>query len=149
MNKPSSSRVTLGTLETVDLPDFGVTGILAKVDTGAFSGALHCSDIRVVKFEGRKVLRFRPINAKHKIHETDDYMVRTVRSASGHSSKRYIIPIKLTVQGIVYDTHIGLSDRKDLKRVMLIGRRFIRQNNMLVDVRINEELDDEQEMAVV
>lgn len=147
--KKNTPRTTLGILEKVNLPAFGIKGILAKVDTGAFTGALHCTDIRVVKSEGEKVLRFRPVNAKHKMFETTDFYERTVVSASGHRSKRYIIPTQLSIHGVVYDTHIGLSDRKELKRLMLIGRSFIRQNNMLVDVRINEASDDEREITVL
>src|SRR6185369_6495863 len=39
----------VGCIETVSLPALGVTGVLAKIDTGAYSGALHCTDIRIVR----------------------------------------------------------------------------------------------------
>jgi hypothetical protein len=49
------------------------------------------------------------------------------------------------VQGKVYPIRIGLSDRSDMKRSVLIGRRFLRENDMLVDVRVHDEYDDEGE----
>jgi hypothetical protein len=41
-----STPKTVGRLLQLDLPLFGIEGVIAKVDTGAFSGALHATQIR-------------------------------------------------------------------------------------------------------
>jgi hypothetical protein len=143
-----NKQKTIGAQEWVAIPSLGVKKVLAKIDTGAYTGALHCEDILLVKKGGKKILRFYPVDRKHRVIETEDFEERTVVSASGHRTKRYIIPIELEIQGKRYETHIGLSDRKELKRLVLIGRRFIRKHGMLVDVRRNEELDDEREITI-
>ena len=139
--------IVVGTLETVSLAKLGVHDVLAKVDTGAFSGALHCTNIHIVRrgLTRKRILKFTPLNDPNLATETDDFVKKHVRSATGHRAKRYIIHTEMTVQGINYPIAIGLADRSDLKRSVLMGRRFLRENNMIVDVRINQELDDEME----
>ena len=143
----SKQDLTVGTLEYVSLAKLGVKNVLAKVDTGAFSGALHCTDIRVVRrgIIRKRILKFTPLGEPALATETDQFIQRYIRSATGHRMKRYIIQTEITVEGVHYPIAIGLSDRSDLKRVVLIGRRFLRDNDIVVDVRINQELDDEME----
>lgn len=138
---------TVGCLEYVGFPDFDISDALAKVDTGAFSGALHCTDIKVVRRgkERRRILKFVPLGNPAYAQETEDFEQTYVRSASGHRQRRFIIATRITCGGVTYSTKIGLSDRKDMKREVLLGRRFLRENDLLVDVRINSELDDEGE----
>jgi hypothetical protein len=141
------NRVTLGGFELVSLPGFGLHDIVAKVDTGAFSGAIHCTDIKVVHrgLLRKPVLKFMPAGLPELAMETDDFTRRHVRSATGHRVKRYLVRTNIEVKGKTYPIEIGLSDRSDMKRQVLLGRRFLRENDMLVDVGLNVEYDDEGE----
>lgn len=143
----TGQSLTVGTLEYVSLAKLGVEDVLAKVDTGAFSGALHCTDIKVVRrgLTRKRILKFTPLGDPALATETDHFIKKHIRSATGHRAKRYIVHTEITVKGINYPIAIGLSDRSDMKRVVLIGRRFLRENAMIVDVRINQALDDEME----
>lgn len=137
----------IGCLEYVEFPGLGIPSTLAKVDTGAFSGAIHCTDIKVVKRgkERVRVLKFTPLGKKNLAQETTDFEQTYIRSATGHRQKRFIIVTSIICGGKEYRTKIGLSDRRDMKREVLLGRRFLRENGIKVDVRINSELDDEGE----
>lgn len=139
MNK----RLTLGSLEQVRLPAFGAD-VLAKVDTGAFSGALHCSDISVERHDDQAILSFTPLETDRKI-KTDDFREIIVRSAHGHEQVRYLVPIELEVQGHTFKTEVGLTDRTAMKRDMLLGRRFLLENEAIVDVSLTRDIDDEAE----
>lgn len=143
----SASNTVIGCFEAVSLPDLGVKNELAKIDTGAYSGALHCTDIRVVRRgeQKKRILKFTPLGRPKLATETDTFIATYVRSATGHRIRRYIIDTTIELQGRSYPIRIGLSDRSDMKRSVLIGRRFLRENKMLVDVRINQEFDDEGE----
>jgi len=134
------SQVILGGLEIVTIPSLGIE-TLAKVDTGAFSGALHCTNIHV--HDG--LLSFWPLGDQDRKVTTDIFTTTTVVSASGHASQRYLIPLTITIQGCDYDIVIGLSDRANLTREMLLGRRFLIENNVLVDVSRTKDIDDEAE----
>lgn len=139
----------LGCFEVVSLPEFGVQNVIAKVDTGAFSGALHCTDIRIVRkgLNRKRYLRFTPLGEPGTTIETDTFLKTYIRSATGHRIRRFIVDTEVIIQGKKYPIRIGLSDRSDMKRAVLIGRRFLRENDMLVDVHINQELDDEGELT--
>jgi hypothetical protein len=137
--------VIFGALEHVHIPELGLRNVVAKVDTGAYTGALHCEGIRVVKQpDGTNVLTFHPISRSNPLYVANDYHRVAVTSASGHTTKRYVIPVTLEIQGQTYASYIGLTGRKGLKRQMLIGRRFLREHNITVDVTKNVE-DDKSE----
>jgi hypothetical protein len=126
----ATSKV-IGAFEPIDFPEFGITGMKAKIDTGAYTGALHCTQIS----ETDKVLRFSPFDHPEIIIEEDDFVVRHVRSSNGAREKRYFITTQIMVQGKTYPVILSLADRSEMKWPVLIGRRFLRQNNFLVDVR--------------
>jgi hypothetical protein len=131
----------LGYVEEVAIPSLGVGSVIAKVDTGAFSGALHCTNISLSR--DKKVLSFDPLGqADLRVH-IKRFDIRTVRSASGHEEQRYLVPVTLKLAGKDYDTVIGLTDRSDMGYEMLLGRRFLREHGMVVDVALNEEYDEE------
>lgn len=140
-NKP----LTIGAFEHVSLPSLKLENIIAKIDTGAYSGAVHCSVIKVIHRspDGLKVIRFIPSDGHQDIVELEKYKVTNVRSSSGHRLKRYLIETDIIIRNKRYTVNIGLSDRSDMQREVLIGRRFLRQNGILVDVRINQELDND------
>ncbi|HET8690169.1 MAG TPA: RimK/LysX family protein [Candidatus Saccharimonadales bacterium] len=138
-----TKRLILGSLEQVKLPQFEAE-VLAKVDTGAFSGALHCSDIKVERHNRRAVLSFVPLETGRQV-KIEDFREIIVRSAHGHEQVRYLIPIELEVQGQTYNTEVGLSDRTAMKRDMLLGRRFLLENEAIVDVSLTKDIDDEAE----
>ena len=140
-------QLTLGAFEYVGLPAFGEKQVLAKLDTGAFSGAVHCTDIKVVRRGPKKerVLTFNPFGNQENRLETKRFQQRKVRSATGHEQKRFIIDTEIDLAGEHYSITIGLSDRSDMTYEILLGRRFLRDNNVLIDPRRNQELDDEWE----
>jgi D-alanine-D-alanine ligase-like ATP-grasp enzyme len=137
---------TLGGFEHVAIPNLGIKRSIAKIDTGAYSGAVGCSMVEVVKRNGKKTLRFSPGKRSKQVFETTAYSERRVRSSSGHSQKRYLIETEVIIQDHTYPITIGLSDRSDMKHEILIGRRFLREQNLLVDVSINQEYDTDREV---
>ncbi len=137
-----SNKETFGIVENISIPEIGYINVPAKIDTGAYSGALHCSNIKKVvrKSDGKTVLRFSLPGQKEKV-EIDHFVGTYIRSSTGHRIRRYLFDTDIVIKGVVYRIRIGLSDRSDMNYEVLIGRRFLNENNILVDVRINQELD--------
>lgn len=135
--------VTVGCLEQTAFPALLIDEVIAKIDTGAYSGALHCHSIEVVDRDGVSTLRFQPIHNEAEFIEVTEFKSVSVTSSNGHTSKRYIIETDVIIQGTQYTISIGLTDRTDMKVDVLIGRRFLRKNNMIVDVRIGAEFDED------
>lgn len=135
-----------GICERVSMPEFGIFDVVAKVDTGAYSGALHCSKIEEITNEnGKKILRFTPSDNHAQAVESGKFVSSYVRSSTGHRVKRYLFDADIVIKGVSYKIRIGLSDRSDMNYEILIGRRFLVENNILVDSRINQELDIDKE----
>lgn len=136
-----------GICEHVDLPELGLYGVLAKIDTGAYSGALHCSKIKVVirKSDGKRVLKFTPSDNHSNSMELTRFVSSYVRSSTGHRVKRYLFDTDIVIKDMTYRIRIGLSNRSDMNYEILIGRRFLCENNILVDACINQEFDIDKE----
>lgn len=132
----------LGIIEPIEFPGLGVSRVLAKIDTGAYSGALHCESIEEVKDEnGKKHLKIVPIDPTYPPVLISRYAKVVARSSTGHMEQRYIATLDVVIKGKKYDIRIGLTRRTMMNVKVLVGRRFLRKNNMLVDVTINQELD--------
>lgn len=134
-------RETFGSIEPVTIKACGAV-VQAKVDTGAWSGALHCTDI--VEKDGH--LSFTLLGDVRFQMDTDEYEERQVRSATGHEVRRFIVSFTLEIKEKTYHTTLGLSDRTLMQREMLLGRKFLIENNILVDVSLTLDNDYEAEM---
>lgn len=133
--KKSSPKV-IGRHVKVNLPELGLTNVSAKVDTGAYSGALHAEKVQPVSQPDSSVhLRFVIGKGKHrKPVEMAEFHTRKVTSSSGHMSERYAINTVVEIRGESYPITLTLTDRSGLRRPMLIGRNFLRTHGYLVDV---------------
>ncbi len=142
-----NDEVIFGSFEYVSFPLLGVNHEIAKIDTGAYSGAVHCDhlEIKKRKLDGKKVLRLYQSDDKSRVVEIEDWQTIKVRSSTGHEVKRHLIQTTIEVNGREYSITIGLTDRSKMHCKILIGRRFLRENNILVNTRMNEELDKDSE----
>ena len=133
--KKAEPAKTVGPLLPVDLPLLGIEAVTAKVDTGAFNGALHAGRIReVTDKQGVKHLRFSPLGSSGHTIEIDSYHKRRVKSSNGLVSNRYAIDTEVRILGQIYPITLTLTNRVFMKHQMLIGRKFLRLHGFLVDV---------------
>lgn len=126
-------RITLGVVEPVSLPEMGGLTVRAKIDTGAYTGALHCTKIRVEEDKKGKVLYFVPFGQNTMEVSKRDFSRRSVTSSNGLLQKRYFIKTIVKIRGKNYPIVLSLADRSEMRRPLLIGRKFLRQNKFLVD----------------
>ncbi|OON67458.1 ATP-dependent zinc protease [Hymenobacter sp. CRA2] len=130
----------VGRRELVDFPQFGLSGVEAKVDTGAFTGAIHCSDIHIDTLpDGRPLLRVLLLDADHPAFhgqplQFSEFSLRDIRSSNGDVQERYVIRAVIRLFGEDFETEFSLSDRSDMKYPVLIGRSLLRRARLVVDV---------------
>ncbi len=136
----NGAGITVGSFEVVSLPELNIADTVAKIDTGAYTGALHCEAIEEISEDDKQKLRF-TLTEDHSPHTAEHYAKTKVRSSNGQQETRYIIETDVVIQGKTYPLKIGLTNRSEMKHDMLIGRRFLRENSMLVDVRKNQSYD--------
>lgn len=127
-------KKTIGLFETVSFPEFDLSDVTAKIDTGAFTGALHATHIHEEKEGKERVLYFSPFDHPEEVHKTTIFERGVVKSSNGIESKRYFIETSIVVQKHRYTITLSLIDRSRMKWPVLIGRRFLRANEFIVDV---------------
>ena len=139
MKKRLPKRV-LGRRELVDFPEFGLRGVEAKVDTGAYTGAIHCSNIHVEAGpDGRPVLHVQLLDPSHPYFDGRPlrfatFTRRDIKSSNGDVQERYVIQTVIQLFGENVPTEFSLSDRSDMKYPVLLGRALLRQGRFVVDV---------------
>lgn len=132
--KQSNPPKILGSFEPVTFPEFGISDITAKIDTGADTGALHCTKIRLEEAPNGKVLAFSPFDHPEIEIRAESFAVKYVRSSNGDRQERFFIDTTIEIHGNKYPIALSLADRSDMKWPVLIGRRFLHKHNFLVDV---------------
>jgi hypothetical protein len=114
----------IGWYEHVDLPEWGIRGIRAKIDTGARTSALHVDGVR--KLKGGHVRFDVVLNRKRrKARVTVEAPVRRrsrVTSSTGHYRLRYVVPLRIRLGGIEKTIEVGLVARERMRFRMLLGR---------------------------
>jgi hypothetical protein len=129
-----STPIIIGSLEEIIFPEFNNLKVIAKVDTGAYTGSLHSTKIREQVKDGQKILYFSPFDHPELEIETSNYIKKSFTSSNGHTQYRYCVYTRIILQEKVYQIMISLADRTEMKWPMLLGRRFLRKNSLLVDV---------------
>jgi hypothetical protein len=98
--KPDGTgRVVIGWVEFVDLPDWKIRRLRAKVDTGARSSALHVENIRELK-NGRVHFEVRLHRRKTERRVTVEAPITRrspVRSSMGHSTTRIFVQARVRI----------------------------------------------------
>jgi len=136
------SKIIIGRRDRIDLPELGLRNIRAKIDSGAYGSALHCSQIEVIVKNNKMVLSFVPLDQGYhgftnKKYYFEHYKDKLVKSSSGESEHRYIIATDTIIFGQTIRTEFSLTDRSQMKYPILLGRKFLRKR-FLVDVSQKE-----------
>ncbi|GAA0893235.1 ATP-dependent zinc protease [Fulvivirga kasyanovii] len=128
----------IGRYDKIDLPDLHLFELDAKIDTGAYSSAIHYHHAEVIEKDGKKVLHFTLLDPTHpdyndKSFYFDKFEERNIKNSFGDSERRFVIKATITLFGKNYETDFSLSDRGSLKFPILLGRKLL-QKGFVVDV---------------
>ena len=121
------AKLEVGWREWVSLPDLGLAGIKAKVDTGARTSALHAHQVRTFRRKGERWVRFRiwPLQqtkAPELVCEARVLERRLVADSGGHRELRFVIQTRLVVGNLAYPIEMTITRRDTMLFRMLLGR---------------------------
>lgn len=133
-------KLIIGRREEIDFPELGLYGITAKIDTGAYTTALHCHDIQ----EKDGMLHFKLLDPSHpeyneQVLKFTDYSQKEIRNSFGEIENRYIIKTLIRIGRKRIKAIISLSDRGRMRYPVLIGRKLLK-NRFIVDVALLNNL---------
>lgn len=124
---------TVGWRELVHLPELGLRGIPAKIDSGARTSSLHGEVIEKFERGGEQFVRFAvDLGGVRQVCEAIHVDIRGITSSNGETQRRYVIKTPLKIGDTGFRAEISLADRSDMKFPMLIGRSSLRRR-FLVD----------------
>ncbi len=126
--------IVIGWKERIDLPEWGITGMTAKMDTGARGAALDVT--RIQRLDNGRV-RFDVILDRGKsarFHTVEAELVgeARVRSSNGTLQHRLRVRTEVLLGDVLSVTEFSLVSRKRMIHRVLLGRLFL-SSRFLVD----------------
>lgn len=137
----------LGFVEWVVMKDTDLR-LKARLDTGAKTSSLHAVNVEPFEKDGDPWVSFQiPLGdhedqptegeLKHEniILEFERPVERTVliKRKGAPSQRRYVVRMEFCIAGTFHETQFSLADRGRFSYPVLLGRRFMRDDSILVD----------------
>jgi hypothetical protein len=141
-------KTLIGWNENVDLPDWGISRLGAKIDTGARTSALHVEDLELLS-RGRvrfRVVVHRELRDRHVTVVTKVSREGRVKSSNGQFDHRYFVQTTLRLGGVVKPIEVSLVDRGKMLHRMLLGRTALK-GDFVVDVSRRHLMDRPRKKA--
>lgn len=134
----TKEKFLIGRTDIIDLPEFSLHAVKAKIDTGAYTSAIHCSKIKLLQENGNDFITFHIPGSKihgqgKKVFKTDDFVLKRIKSSSGHMEERYVITTEILIFNKLIKTEFSLTDRSAMKYPILLGRKLLAKR-FVVDV---------------
>lgn len=131
----------IGLSEWIALPELGMVGLRAKIDTGASTSSLHASDIQPFERRGERWVRFTAhfgtlVQRGHRC-EARVISVKTIRSSNGQTQSRYLIRTTLALGERAWPVDFTLACRKSMRFRVLLGARALIDGQWLVNPALN------------
>jgi hypothetical protein len=117
----------IGRSETADFPELGLNQIPVKIDTGAYTSAIHYKNLE--EQEGELLVWFDKQTAPVRF---GNFKIAKVRSSNGKLQNRYKIKTQMRFFGKKYRIQMTLAKRTRMRYPVLIGRKFL-SKKFLVD----------------
>jgi hypothetical protein len=135
-------KITIGRVDKADFPKLNLEDIDLKIDSGAYTSSIHCSDIKEVTDNNETVIKFTLLDPEHPFYNhkeftSKNYSSKIVKSSNGISEKRFMIQTEITIFNTNFPIYLTLSERKDMKFPILLGRKFLNKKFVIDTSRTN------------
>ena len=123
-------KITIGRIDKADFPELSLSDIDIKIDSGAYTSSIHCSNIEEIVVNKENLIKFTLLDPEHSFYNNKEftfknYSSKIVKSSNGISEKRFMIQTKIVLFNTTFPIYLTLSERKDMKFPVLIGRKFL------------------------
>jgi hypothetical protein len=143
-----SNKLTVGALELCSLPDFEISKLHMRVDTGAKTSSLHVDNIQKFSKNKEKWVSFDIHPDFHNVdavvrREAKIKSVRGVKMSNEAKEKRYVIDTTIKISDQTWTIELNLTDRSNMTYLMLLGREAM-AGRLIVDPEKEYILEDNQ-----
>lgn len=127
----------IGLREWINLPELGMVGLRAKIDTGASTSCLHASDIQPFDRGGEPWVRFTAhlgtlVQRRHRC-EAPLVSLKTIKSSNGQAQARFVIRTPVTLGELEWLVEFTLTCRKTMRYRVLLGSKALVDGQLLVN----------------
>ncbi len=132
----------VGLREWVALPNLGIAGLRAKIDTGASTSSLHATEIEPFERDGAEWVRFDAhmgtrVQLRQRRCEAPLVAIKTIKSSNGHTQVRYVIRTSLALGDRVWQVEFTLACRKSMRYRLLLGSKALVDGQLVVNPGVN------------
>ena len=135
-------QIIIGRQDKATFPEFDLHSINVKIDSGAYTSAIHCCRISLNKNDELEVIFLddEDPNYTGKLYKFKKFFTKIVRSSNGVAEERYIISTRVLFHEHIFDINLSLTFRGDMRFPVLIGRRFLARNHFIINPRLTNHL---------
>lgn len=135
----NNSKPIIGKDDIADFPHFNLKDVNVKIDSGAYTSTIHCSEIE----ETEKGLRVVFLDENEQGYTGESiyfkrFKRKKVRSSSGEMQRRYVIEGDIRLFGKKHSTEFTLSKRDLMRYPVLLGRKLL-SSRFLIDTTLSNE----------
>jgi hypothetical protein len=121
----------IGRRERISFPELSLFGIEAKIDTGAYTTAIHCHDIILKEINGKDVLCFKLLDPEHpeyadKELRFENYKLKTFKNSFGEQESRYVVQTLIKLGNRKIRGAVSLTSRAGMRYPVLLGRKILK-----------------------
>ncbi len=135
-------KITIGRVDKADFTELSLMEIDVKIDSGAYTSSMHCSNIKEITLNGEPFLKFTLLDPEHSFYNNKeftfkDYASKIVKSSNGISEKRFMVLTEIILFDKKFPIYLTLSERKDMKFPVLLGRKFLNKKFVIDTAKKN------------
>ncbi|SHM74928.1 RimK/LysX family protein [Polaribacter sp. KT 15] len=133
-------KITIGRIDKADFPELSLTDIDVKIDSGAYTSSIHCSNIKEITVDDSTYIRFKLLDPEHDLYNNKEftfknYASKIVKSSNGISETRFMIHTEIIMFQKKFPIYLTLSERKDMKFPILLGRKFLNKKFVIDTIK--------------
>lgn len=134
----SKKKFIIGRTDRADFPKLEIENLDIKIDTGAYTSSIHCTDI----VEENGILLATLLDEAHEQYhgkqmKFEEYEITSVRSSNGTSELRYEVQANIRLFSKLWKISLTLSNREQMRYPVLIGRKFL-SSKFIVDPELQD-----------
>lgn len=135
-------KIVIGRIDKADFPELSLSGIDLKIDSGAYTSSIHCANIEEINVDGENFIKFTLLDPEHSLYNnkefiTKNYTSKVVKSSNGISETRFLIATEIFIFNTLFPIHLTLTERKDMKFPILLGRKFLNKKFIIDTAKKN------------
>jgi hypothetical protein len=135
-------KITIGRNDKADFPELSLSDIDVKIDSGAYTSSIHCSNIKEITLNKKSLIQFTLLDPEHPFYNNKEftsknYTSKIVKSSNGISETRFMIYTEIIIFNKKFPIYLTLSERKEMKFPILLGRKFLNKKFVIDTVKKN------------